>query len=182
MTNPPSIGSVVHYQLSANDCATVDLQSPQRDGDGRYLRNPVSEGQVLPAQVVAVFGPVCVNLVVQLDGRGQHWVTSRCLGDQPGTWSWPARSPLALADVVLYRGKQGLLAPRCAIVTATVESLDPRGVDSGEVPAITDDDHAHLWVFTPGEKGGFAEFDVPFGGAESVGEIPPGAWCWPPRV
>jgi len=61
-------------------------------------------------------------------------------------------------------------------------SLDPRGVESGEVPALDSGTHVHLWVFTPGVKGGFAEFNVPFGGSDVAGEIPPGSWCWPPRV
>jgi hypothetical protein len=92
-----------------------------------------------------------------------------------------------LGRIVHYRGKQGLLAPRAAIVTADVSSLDPRGVESGEVPALDSDEHVHLWVFTPGEKGGFAEFNVPRGepsGLElaTAGTIPPGTWCWPPRV
>jgi hypothetical protein len=95
--------------------------------------------------------------------------------------------PPTLGRIVHYRGKQGLLAPRAAIVTATVASLDPRGVESGEVPALTSKQHVHLWVFTPGVKGGFAEFDVPRGDSEdgsepTAGTIPPGSWCWPPRV
>lgn len=87
----------------------------------------------------------------------------------------------SLGRIVHYRGKQGLLAMRAAIVTATVDSLDPRGVEAGEVPALDSDQHLHLWVFTPGAAGGFAEFNVPLG--EPVdGCIPPGSWCWPPRV
>jgi hypothetical protein len=95
--------------------------------------------------------------------------------------------PPTLGRIVHYRGKQGLLAPRSAIVTATVDSLDPRGVASGEVPALTDEWHVHLWVFTPGAKGGFPEYNVPRGesgaGKEpTIGMIPPGTWCWPPRI
>ena len=94
--------------------------------------------------------------------------------------------PPTLGRIVHYRGKQGLLAARAAIVTATVDTLDPRGVESGEVPALDSPDHVHLWVFTPGAKGGFAEFNVPRGDAAgeepSAATIPPGSWCWPPRV
>lgn len=95
--------------------------------------------------------------------------------------------PPTLGRMVHYRGKQGLLAPRAAVVTATVDSLDPRGVASGEVPALDSPEHVHLWVFTPGEKGGFAEYNVPHGEAADGREptadtIPPGTWCWPPRV
>lgn len=92
-----------------------------------------------------------------------------------------------LGRIVHYRGKQGLLAPRAAIVTATQDSLDPRGVAAGEVPALDSDQHVHLWVFTPGAMGGFAEFNVPRGAPPgdkeaTAGTIPPGTWCWPPRV
>jgi hypothetical protein len=91
----------------------------------------------------------------------------------------------SLGRIVHYRSKQGRQAIRAAIVTADVNSLDPSGVEAGDVPALTDDTHVHLWVFTPGTSGGFPEFDVPRGvastkGAEPhVGEIPPGSWCWP---
>lgn len=77
--------------------------------------------------------------------------------------------------IVRYRGKHGLNAVRAAIVTADVDTLDPRGVEAGEVPALDSDQHVHLWVFTPSEKGGFAEFNVAPGDD-------PGQWSWPPRV
>lgn len=76
--------------------------------------------------------------------------------------------------ILRYRGKQGLNAVRAAIVTADVTTLDPQGVKDGGVPALTDDEHVHLWVFTPSEKGGFAEYNVPPGSD-------PGCWFWPPR-
>ncbi|MGI8336693.1 hypothetical protein ACRYCC_42685 [Actinomadura scrupuli] len=46
------------------------------------------------------------------------------------------------------------MAMRAAIVTATVDSLDPRGVAAGRVPALASDEHVHLWVFTPRDAGG----------------------------
>lgn len=85
----------------------------------------------------------------------------------------------SLGRIVHYRGKQGLLAMRAAIVTADVGSLDPRGVESGEVPALDSDQHVHLWVFTPGAQGGFAEFNVPL---DEPGMCRPGTWQWPTRV
>lgn len=90
-----------------------------------------------------------------------------------------------LGRIVHYRGKQGLNAMRAAVVTADVRSLDPRGVEAGLIPALTDDEHVHLWVFTPGEQGGFTEYNVPHGKSPAPGivdEIPPGTWCWPPRA
>jgi hypothetical protein len=92
----------------------------------------------------------------------------------------------SLGRIVHYRGKTGLAAMRAAIVTADTNSLDPRGVEAGEVPALSSDMHVHLWVFTPGARGGFEEYDVApggvAGGGDAVGEIAPGTWCWPPRV
>ncbi|GAA5046522.1 hypothetical protein HNP84_009737 [Thermocatellispora tengchongensis] len=75
-------------------------------------------------------------------------------------------------DIVRYRGKQGLHAVRAAIVTADVTTLDPRGVEVGAVPALDDAFHVHLWVFTPGQLGGFHEFNIPPG-------EDPGTWHWP---
>jgi hypothetical protein len=80
-----------------------------------------------------------------------------------------------LGRIVHYRGKQGYQAMRAAIVTGTVDSLDPRGVEAGAVPALDSNQHVHLWVFTPGDKGGFPEYNVPPGDG-------PGEWTWPPRV
>ncbi|WP_433067402.1 hypothetical protein [Dactylosporangium sp. CS-033363] len=95
----------------------------------------------------------------------------------------PATLP-ALCDLVHYRGKQGLCTPRAAIVVATVDSLDPRGVESGAVPALDSAEHVHLWVFGPGSAG-FAEFntprgEAPDGEAPTASTIPPGTWCRPP--
>lgn len=89
--------------------------------------------------------------------------------------------------IVHYRGKQGLMAPRAAMVTADVDSLDPRGVEEFPELALDSPEHVHLWVFTPGGAGGFAELNVPRGEAPDGQEptaktIPPGTWCWPPRV
>ena len=85
-----------------------------------------------------------------------------------------------LGRIVHYRGKQGLATMRAAIVTADVHTLDPRGVLLGHVPALTYDEHVHLWVFTPGEAGGFPELNVPHGvGDDPDDDIPPGSWTWP---
>lgn len=88
----------------------------------------------------------------------------------------------SLGRIVHYRGKLGYQAMRAAIVTADAASLDPRGVEAGAIQALTDDEHVHLWVLTPGPSGGFVEYDVPFGTPDADGQIPPGSWCWPPRV
>lgn len=89
-----------------------------------------------------------------------------------------------LGRIVHYRGKQGFLAMGAAIVTADITSLDPRGVASGEVPALDSDEHVHLWVFTPGARNvsGLAEFNVPRGELLGGAHCPPGTWMWPPRA
>ena len=85
-----------------------------------------------------------------------------------------------IGRIVQYRGRQGYQALRAAIVTATVDTLDPRGVEAGDVPALDSPDHVHLWVFTPGDKGGFAEYNVP--PDPEPGMCRPGMWQWPTRV
>jgi hypothetical protein len=76
--------------------------------------------------------------------------------------------------IVRYRGKIGFKAVRAAIVVADVDTLDPRGIESGAVEALDSPMHVHLWVFGPGSPG-FAENNVPYGDG-------PGEWSWPPRV
>jgi hypothetical protein len=80
----------------------------------------------------------------------------------------------SLCRMVIYRGKQGRLAPRAAVVIGTQDSIMPEGIASGEVPALSSDRHVHLFVFTPGEAGHFTEYDVAPGDG-------PGEWSWPPR-
>ncbi|WP_181871042.1 hypothetical protein [Sphaerisporangium album] len=84
--------------------------------------------------------------------------------------------PPTTGTIVRYTGKHGLNAIRAAIVTADVRTLDPRGVEAGQVPALDSEWHLHLWVYTPSEAlgGGFAEFNVPFGDE-------PGMWHWMPE-
>jgi hypothetical protein len=76
--------------------------------------------------------------------------------------------------ILRYRGNIGYNAVRAAIVTADVETLDSRGVEAGDIPGLDSDEHVHLWVFTPGEGGGFTEYNVAQGNG-------PGQWSWPPR-
>lgn len=85
-----SIGRIVHYRLSAGDVVQIDNRLPTHRG--QQVRNPVSEGQVLPAVVVAIFGSgSTANLKVLLDGEDSYWATSRTLGEGNGHWSWPPR-------------------------------------------------------------------------------------------
>jgi hypothetical protein len=91
-----------------------------------------------------------------------------------------------------------------AIVTATKETLNPKGVEAGHVPALSSTRRVHLTVFTPGRPGlrsDAADFKVesPHGRSENVAgcyqewdvpellrgsvddEIAPGTWRWPER-
>lgn len=85
----------------------------------------------------------------------------------------------SLGRIVRYRGRHGLQAERAAIITATVGSLDPRGVTTGQVRGLDSPEHVHLWVFTPGGPG-FPEDNVPLCPAGLP--LRPGMWAWPPRV
>lgn len=87
-----SLGRKVHYKLSADDVAAIDADFPMDAGGHR--RNPVREGQLCAADVVAVFEASTdntANLQVQLDGNVTYWATSRREGTEPGTWAWPLR-------------------------------------------------------------------------------------------
>lgn len=82
-----------------------------------------------------------------------------------------------LGRIVHYRGRDGLQTLRAAIVTATVGSLDPRGVDAGMVAPLDSPQHVHLEVFGPG-RDGFAETNIPYGPGRD-GTPEPGCWAWP---
>ena len=79
------LGHTVLYKLSEQDCATIDREAPMVE-QGRTVRNSVSPGERYPATVVAQWNEQYVNLVVQLDGYGVYWATSRAQGEIPGCW------------------------------------------------------------------------------------------------
>jgi len=81
----------------------------------------------------------------------------------------------SLCRMVIYRGRSGHNAKRAAVVIATQDSLDPRGIESGAVPALDSPMHVHLHVFTPSEQQGWTEYNVVYGEG-------PGEWSWPPRI
>jgi hypothetical protein len=106
-----------------------------------------------------------------------------------------------LGRIVIYRSRTGDYDVP-AIVTATQDSLNPKGVELGHVPALSSDAHVHLTVLTPGKPGKRRDADdflveSPHGRSENVagcyqewdieplhdGEEPrPGTWRWPERV
>lgn len=96
-----------------------------------------------------------------------------------------------IGRIVMYRSKTAnYVLP--AMVTATMETLWPEGVETGQVPALSSPLHVHLQVFTPGIAESYPEHDVPFfelapvsarsSPAEGEYEMLPGSWAWPPRV
>jgi len=105
----PSLGRIVHYRLTAEDASEIDRRRTTRGsiserikeerwplGAQAHLGNPVGEGQVCPAIIVAVWSDTCVNLRVMLDGTDEFWALSRNPvsmddSDIPGRWFWPVR-------------------------------------------------------------------------------------------
>lgn len=106
-----------------------------------------------------------------------------------------------IGRIVIYRSRTGDYDVP-AIITATLDSLNPKGVELGHVPPITDSHGVHLTVFTPGKpgmrreaedfkvesphgrgenvSGCYQEWDIPF--TDEDEEIEPGTWRWPQRV
>jgi hypothetical protein len=105
----PTIGRIVHYQLSDHDAADINrrradaeayrLANPRPDQSGdpgasghvAHVGNRAAAGDCYPAVVVRTFGGTAANLSVLLDGTDTFWATSRGEGDQPGQWVWPPR-------------------------------------------------------------------------------------------
>lgn len=77
-----------------------------------------------------------------------------------------------IGAVVMYRARtRDYVLP--AIVTATVDSLDRRGVVRGDVPDITGEEHVHLNVMSCGPSLCYQEFDIPYSSHPE-----PGTWGW----
>ena len=96
----PTIGRIVLFVLSAACCEAIENDRKASCCHGDELAgaphqqkrgNPVSEGMVCCAQVVATWGGTCVNLKVNLDGNDTYWVTSASHDQEnkaPRTWHW----------------------------------------------------------------------------------------------
>lgn len=98
----PTIGRIVLYKVPS--WQVVEINQRRKDAYARaawhswkktgaqvHAGNAVTEGQVFPAMIVAVWGttPTCsVNLKVCLDGSDTYWVTSVSVGDKPGSYHW----------------------------------------------------------------------------------------------
>jgi hypothetical protein len=105
-----------------------------------------------------------------------------------------------IGRIVIYRSRTGDYDIP-AIVTATQDTLNLKGVEAGYVPPLSGDYSVHLTVFSPG-KGGlhkeaenflvkseypvsenvsgcYQEWDISIAIANTIG---PGTWRWPERV
>ena len=97
---PITIGRIVHYCMSALDCADVKHQRLMNGqmSNGGAVGNEPEVGSVYPAIVVGGWSAPGVNLQVFLDGPDSYWATSRLIdesvGDEPspGSWRWPTRT------------------------------------------------------------------------------------------
>lgn len=107
----PTIGRIVHYTLTEQDAASINVRrsdfkafeaghkhphepgQPAATGHIAHVGNHAEAGQVYPATVVRVFdsSTSTANLQVTLDGNDTYWATSRAEGDEPGHWAWPPR-------------------------------------------------------------------------------------------
>lgn len=57
-----------------------------------------------------------------------------------------------IGRVVIYRSRTGVYSVP-AIITATTDTLYQPNVDAGLMDGLTDDNHVHLTVLTPGRPG-----------------------------
>ncbi len=86
----PSIGRIVHYRLTEQDCAAINNHRVKRNA----LGNPATPGSVYPLIITRVWGDThgsAVNGQVMLDGDDTLWVTSVTEGDSGRNWFVPPR-------------------------------------------------------------------------------------------
>lgn len=98
MSNPPTIGRIVHYMLTEIDVQRIEAQRQRTVSSGS---NDVHVGEIYPAIVVRSFPAYAdgerhrANLQVLLDGSDTYWATSAEEGPQDtppaGCWFWPPR-------------------------------------------------------------------------------------------
>lgn len=113
----PSIGRIVHYQLTQGDVDAIHHQRRLREQlitaaaavsptdsalrkatswQFGFSGNACSEGDIYPAMIVRIWpGSTTVQLRVLLDGGDDYWATSRSHSSHEdgrpefGRWSWP---------------------------------------------------------------------------------------------
>ena len=86
----PTLGRIVYYTIPSHVAQDINRRRQhaaeniyyhrwKKNGAMVHVGNPVSEGQIVPAMVVAVWGNTpgsAVNLKLFLDGSDDYWVTS----------------------------------------------------------------------------------------------------------
>jgi hypothetical protein len=125
---PPTIGRIVLYSLSATDVEVIALD---RSG------NAVAPGNIYPMLIVRVWqnqfgqGRDGVCGTVFLDWHDTYWKTGAQLGDAEGTWQWPtaaapAQPPLCKPESPVLPGHDAVGNPiRSGMI------VDLKGVVSG---------------------------------------------------
>ncbi len=95
----PTLGRIVLYTLGEHDADAINASRSVTSGAAAAgfprVGNAPRIGDDYPAVIVRVWGDSeqsAVNLQVLLDGTDTYWVTSRTVGDRPGTWHWPTRT------------------------------------------------------------------------------------------
>jgi len=92
----PTVGRIVLFTLAAwqvdqinkrraDAVRCIDYHRWKSNGSQVHIGNQVTEGQVVPAMVVAVWGNTpesAVNLKVMLDGSDDYWVMSTSVEDE----------------------------------------------------------------------------------------------------
>ena len=105
MTQTPTVGRIVHYQLSEQDATQINKRrddaknlngagvtlASQGLGPQIHIGNRAGAGDVYPAIIVACT-PNWVNLQVFLDGNDTLWATSVSEGNDARHWNWPPRA------------------------------------------------------------------------------------------
>lgn len=99
----PTIGRIVLYCLSAADADAINrrrtsgtaiaLRIQKNEwpiGAQAHIGNAVTEGDVVPAIVVKVYGDDCISVRAFLDGTDDFWATSISVseGAEPGKFHW----------------------------------------------------------------------------------------------
>lgn len=101
----PSIGRIVHYQLTQQDADEINRRRTTSSsiaerikntlwplGAQAHIGNSVHAGDIVAAIIVNWWGDECINAQAFLDGNDTFWLTSRNFGtDEDGKWAWPPR-------------------------------------------------------------------------------------------
>lgn len=107
-----------------------------------------------------------------------------------------------IGRIVIYRSRTGDYDVP-AVITATQETLNRKGVEAGHIPDLSGPMRVHLTCFTAGKPGKrdaddflvesehgrsenvagcYQEWDIPFWTGDPFDDVAPGSWRWPERV